>query len=210
MNARTGFIGLIAAVGVLAVAPLASAKTYDYTSKFVSAPLSTANGYPNPGGTAVLAGSLEVKSSARASGSGAWGSPRYIDNGGMPGWEEGGSFVPQSFIDIARDAGARNAASNPFSGGALIDRVTVTGHPEPNVFTFKGKEVDYFLLGTMRNKFTGTATVHEDGSQTLAGAGRFTGGSGRYRGTSGRYKFKATVPAGSTTTTGGSTGRIDY
>ena len=150
---------LLAVLVAVIPAGSATAKTVNYTSKISSVTLSSANGYPNPGGTAVLVGSLKVK---------------------------------------------------PFGEGALVDRVTITGHPQPNVFEFKGTEVDYYDHGTMRNTFTGTATVNEDGSQDLVAKGRFTGGTGRYKGATGKYKFSGHADPGSTIVTGGSRGTVTY
>jgi hypothetical protein len=156
-----GVMALLLGVGALGVAPgLAQAKaTHTYTATLQSAPLETGNGYPAPGGTALLAGSLKSK---------------------------------------------------PFGAGAVIDRVTITGQPQPNVFAFKGEERVFFAEGTQRNKFTGTATVQADGSQEVAVKGRYTGGTGRYRGASGRYTFSGTVASGSTLLIGSSKGRISY
>jgi len=139
---------------------LAKAKTtHTYSSTLQSAPLSTANGYPNPGGTAHLAGAVKIRA---------------------------------------------------YGVGALIDDVTITGHPASNVFTYRGSEVDFFDHGTWRSTLTGTATVQSDGSQRIAVTGRFTGGTGRYVGARGRYTFSGTVPAGSSVLTGRSTGSITY
>src|SRR3954466_10155298 len=54
---------LLAVLGTSAAgSALAQAKmTHRYSSTLQSAPLSTANGYPNPGGTALLVGALNTK-----------------------------------------------------------------------------------------------------------------------------------------------------
>jgi hypothetical protein len=100
-------------------------------------------------------------------------------------------------------------ASKPFGAGAIIDRVTITGQ-ESNVFTFKGTERDLYPAGTLRNTFTGTATLQADGSQELAGEGRYTGGTGRFRGASGRYTFTGTIPPGSSVATVHGRGTVTY
>ena len=100
--------------------------------------------------------------------------------------------------------------AKPLGSGAVVDRVTITGQPAPNVFAFEGKETDFFAAGTMRNTLTGTATVQPDGSQVLAIEGRYTGGTGRYRGVSGRYTFSGTVAPGSTLVVGHSSGKVAY
>lgn len=161
---RIGLFALLIVFGASASAPvLAQADTtHKYTSKLKSAPVKTANGYPNPGGTALLAGSVKIK-------------PTKL-----------------------------------FGAGAVIDRVTVTDRPEPNVFAFKGKERDFYAHGMVRNKIRGTVTVQGDGSQEVTGKGRFTGGTGRYRGASGHYRFSGTVAPGSTVLIGGSRGKISF
>jgi hypothetical protein len=134
-------------------------KTHKYRSTISSATLSTAKGYPSPGGTAVFAGSMRLTG---------------------------------------------------FGQGALVDRVRITGQPEPNVFSFAGTEVDYLSAGSWRSTFTGTATVQPDGSQDLKVKGRFVGGTGAYKGAKGAYHFNGTTPAGSTVMTGHSAGSITY
>jgi hypothetical protein len=158
-----GLIALLVVLGASAIAPtLASAKgktSHKYTSSVQTAPLTTDNGYPAPGGTALLVGTVNAK---------------------------------------------------PLGSGALIDRVTVTGQPAPNVLAFEGKETDLFAAGTLKNTFSGTATIQPDGSQVVAIEGRVTGGTARYRGASGRYTFSGTVAAGSTLLVGHGSGTVAY
>jgi len=58
--------------------------------------------------------------------------------------------------------------------------VTITGHPTPSTtFTFKGTEVGFVgAPATLEDTFTGTATVKQNGSQTLVTQGRIGGGNG--------------------------------
>ena len=107
---------MTAAIAVFAASASGAARARKYKSTISSGSLSTANGYPNPGGTAVLAGTLQLTG---------------------------------------------------FGDGALVDRVKVTGHPQPNVFEFAGTEVDYLAQGTWRSTFSGKATVQPDGSQQV-------------------------------------------
>jgi hypothetical protein len=100
--------------------------------------------------------------------------------------------------------------TKPLGSGGVVDHVHITGQPAPNVFAFEGRETDFLPGGTMRNKFTGTATVQPDGSQVVAAEGRFTGGTERYRGMSGRYRFSGTVAPGSTLLVGHSSGTVAY
>ena len=158
---RVAVMALALGLGALGAGPaLAQAKAaHKYTATLQSVPLSTEDGCPNVGGSALLAGSLSAK---------------------------------------------------PFGAGAVIDRVTITGQPEPNVFAFKGKERDFFANGAQRNRFTGSATVQADGSQEVTVNGRYTGGTGRYRGAVGRYTFSGTIASGSSVLIGSSKGRISY
>ena len=134
-------------------------RTYKYSAKIKSAPLSSGNGYPAPGGTALLAGSLK---------------------------------------------------SRPFGAGAVVDDLTITGQPESNVFTFEGTEVVFFADGTLRDKFSGSSTVAEDGSQAIEVTGKITDGTARFSGATGRFKFSGTVPSGATVMSGHSTGRVTF
>jgi len=103
---------------------------------------------------------------------------------------------------------AGSLKSKPFGDGAVVDRVTITGQPQPNVIAFKGTEVDYYSDGSLRNTLTGTATISADGTQNIVVNGRITGGTARYKGATGSYRFTGTTPPGSTVLSGGSTGTI--
>jgi hypothetical protein len=135
------------------------ANAWNYSSQVVAAPWITRDGFPAPGGSAVLIGALD---------------------------------------------------SSTFGSGAVVDRVKVTGQPEPNVVAFKGKEVDYFDAGTMRNKFTGTTTIEDDGSLEVLIHGDFTGGTRRYRGAAGSYDYTGEMLPGSTMAKGHSTGHVTF
>jgi len=149
-----------ALLALLVAAPSAAAqKSHSYTSTSMLAPVSTANGYPNPGGFAVVTGTLMTK---------------------------------------------------PFGPGVLTDTVTIMGQPSPNTLTLGGSEVARFNDGTVRSTYTGTVTIHEDGSQTIVANGRITRGSGRYSGASGSYTFTGTTAPGSNVITGSSTGSIVF
>jgi hypothetical protein len=101
-------------------------------------------------------------------------------------------------------------STNRFGAGAVIDHVTMTGHPSANTFTFKGSEVGFVARGTFRDIFTGKATIEPDGTQTLLIQGRFVGGTGDYRGATGRYAFTGSTTAGSGVVVGHSIGTIWY
>jgi hypothetical protein len=99
---------------------------------------------------------------------------------------------------------------DPFGDGAIVDRVTITGHPTSTVTTFKGTEVDFLDGGTLKSAFTGWGLLHPDGSLALAVNGDFTGGTGAYRNAGGTYHYTGSTPAGSTITSGRSTGSLAY
>jgi len=100
--------------------------------------------------------------------------------------------------------------TNLFGNGALIERVTITGHPTPTTFTFKGTEVGFVANGTFKDTFTGTATVRPDGTQALTTTGRITGGTGAYRGATGSFTFSGSTTSGSSVVSGRSVGTISY
>jgi hypothetical protein len=161
MKMRVKLLAAATAVLVVtAVVAAASAKSaHTYKSTIVTGSLSTANGYPNPGGTAVVAGTLKLTG---------------------------------------------------FGDGAVVDKLKITGHPQPNVFAFAGTEVDYLATGTWRSTYSGTSTVQSDGSQAIDVTGRFAGGTGPYKRAKGTYHFTGTVPSGSTVLSGHSTGSLTY
>lgn len=95
-----------------------------------------------------------------------------------------------------------------FADGAEVITVTITGFPSPSKVTFKGTGVLFFTHGTVDNTFTGTTTVHSDGSTTSAGHGRFTGGTGRYQGATGRFTFTNSAASPTAIQTTHTTGTI--
>jgi hypothetical protein len=155
---RMNAIGLMVAIlGVVLPATGAAAKTVHYRASLTTAQLSTANGYPGKGSTALLAGSL---------------------------------------------------TTSAFGPGALVDRVRITGSPQPNVFTFTGTEVDYYAAGSLRSRFEAMDVVGDDGTQHVQVTGRFTGGTGPYHGATGHYRFTGTSAPGSTILKGTSSGDV--
>jgi hypothetical protein len=79
--------------------------------------------------------------------------------------------------------------------GAIVDRITITGHPKLTIFTFKGTSTGFYSHGTSRSRITGLATVRRDGSVALVGHGHYTGGTDAYRRVRGSYSFTGTAPA---------------
>lgn len=80
------------------------------------------------------------------------GAPRFIENNGMPGWEEGGSFVPQSTLDAFRSASARQAAGRKYSAKLMSAPLsTADGYPNPG-----GTAV---LAGSLKSKPFGAGAL---------------------------------------------------
>lgn len=97
-----------------------------------------------------------------------------------------------------------------YGEGATISHVTITGHPDPNTFEFKGIERLYVAKGTFKDTFTGKSVVQPDGSQKLTITGKFVSGTGAYRGAKGSYKFSGATDPGGNVVTGHSAGAVSY
>ena len=131
-------------LAALAVAPAAfAAKSHRYSSSFALNTLSAGNGYPSPGGVAVLQGDWKVTGLGE-------------------------------------------------SAGALLDRITITGHPTDSVFTFKGAETAFLPGGTINDVATGWSMLRPDGTLAVAGEGDFVGGTGKYHGARGHFTYTGT------------------
>jgi hypothetical protein len=156
---RINAIGLMVVILGVIAPTTAAAKNHPYHSNVTSAQLSTGNGFPGKGGTALFAGSL---------------------------------------------------TTNAFGAGALVDRVRITGSPQPNVITFTGTEVDYFAAGSIRSRVQAMSIIGPDGTQHVQATGQFTGGTGRYQGATGRYRFTGTSAPGSTILKGTSNGQVSF
>ena len=77
--------------------------------------------------------------------------------------------------------------------GAILQTITITGHPTSAVFRFRGTSTAYYSKGTARSAFTGTGTLRANGRFTLVGRGHYTGGT-LYRSKRGKYSFTARAP----------------
>ena len=109
MLKHTRSILLIAILALLVAAPIAAAKqTYNYTSAVTSSPVSTSNGYPNVGGSAVLAGSLT---------STPFGPGTVIDHLTVTGQPQANVFT---FEGTEVDLFADGTAGNTFTGTATV------------------------------------------------------------------------------------------
>ena len=78
--------------------------------------------------------------------------------------------------------------------GTIVLTVTITGHPTPAVFTFRGTSAAFYPHGTTRGAFTGSGTLHPAGRFALAGHGHYTGGT-LYRRAQRKYSFTGTAPS---------------
>jgi hypothetical protein len=105
---------------------------------------------------------------------------------------------------------AGTVTTKTFGAGALVDYITITGQPQSNQIAFKGTETDFYVAGSLINKFTGVSTIHDDGSQDVAITGQYTGGTARYRGATGNYKASGKFAPGSSVFHGGSHGAVAY
>ena len=78
--------------------------------------------------------------------------------------------------------------------GAVIQKTTITGHPTGTTFTLTTSANDYYRNGTVKATGSGTATLHADGSVSVAGSGRYKGGSGRYKHAKGKFTYTGSAP----------------
>lgn len=105
---------------------------------------------------------------------------------------------------------AANWSSSLSGNGALVDHVTITGHPTPTTFTIQVTEVAFLAHGTFKDTATGTDTVNPDGSQSIVLRGRVTGGTDAYRGARGSFTFTGSTAPGSNVISGRSAGTVTY
>ena len=89
-------------------------------------------------------------------------------------------------------SGTWNVSGLGESGGALLDRITITGHPTDSVFTFKGAETAFLPGGTVNDVSTGWSMLRPDGTLAVAGEGDFISGTGKYRRARGHFTFTGT------------------
>jgi len=148
-----------AILALLAAAPVAAAKTtYQYTSAVMSAPVSTANGYPAPGGTAVLAGALTTK---------PFGPGALVDRVTITGQRAPNVFALKGTELALFQAGS---SRNTFTGTATVQadgsqKLVVKGRITPGTGTGRYKNA------TGSYTFTGTIAA---GSTVVTGSSRGT------------------------------------
>lgn len=90
--------------------------------------------------------------------------------------------------------GDAGIASGTLGRGAIIQTITITGHPTATTYTFKGTNTSFFAHGTIRSSFTGIATAQANGSLTVTGHGHYTGGTNAYLDARGKYAFTGAAP----------------
>jgi hypothetical protein len=94
--------------------------------------------------------------------------------------------------------GSRDVDAGIVSGtvgrGAIIQKITITGHPTATTYTFKGTNTSFLAHGTIRSSFTGVATAQANGGLTVTGHGHYTGGTNAYLGARGKYAFSGAAP----------------
>jgi hypothetical protein len=164
---HTRNILLAAVVAVLAMAPVAAAKkTIRYSSSISSAPVTTANGYPAPGGTADMAGSLK---------SDALGPGIVIDHVTVTGQPQPGQFA---FKGTEVDLFSDGALGNTFTGTATVNadgsqsvvingRFTPDAKPSRRPVLFGPASTGRYRGATGSYTFTGTVAP---GSNLIVGS----------------------------------------
>ena len=156
MLKRTRPILLIASLALLVAAPIAAAKkTYKYSSTVTSAPVSTTNGYPNVGGSAVLVGSLT---------STPFGPGTVIDHVTVTGQPQANVFT---FKGTEVDMFADGTAGNTLTGTATVQaggsqaivihgRLTQGRNQRPNQVLFGPGSTGRYKGATGSYTYTGT------------------------------------------------------
>ena len=148
---------LIAVFAAISVAPSASARSsHKYSAQLVIATLSSANGYPGVGGTAVTVGTLDSTLGAGAS----------VSRVKITG-QEGNKFT---FIGGEVDYFARGTQHNMFAGTATIQpdgsqALAIEGRYTGGTGAYRGATGHYRFVGTASPGAT-TVNGHSSGSLT--------------------------------------------
>jgi hypothetical protein len=157
MSRKTSIICLIAMFAALAAAPGAVARSsHSYHSKVVSTTLSSDNGYPGVGGTALLVGSLDT----------SFGAGAVVDRVKITGVQ--GNVV--SFIGGEVDYFANGTVHNILAGTATIQpdgsqRLVIEGRITGGTGVYQGARGHYRFLGTA-SPGASSATGHSSGRLT--------------------------------------------
>ena len=183
MGKRFAIVIGVAAVGVMALGAqpaTAEAKTFEYTSKFEG--VSTANGYPSPGGTAVLEGHCTYPFDACS---------------GFSRIEPGGDGFLTDHLTITEQLAPNKFA---FKGKGVDD----FGGGEQN-----SGELHHKFKGTIRARADGSQLLAIEGHFTGGHVDIRPHVAGqRYHDPSGDYRGSATVAAGSTVIVGRCKGEL--
>jgi len=115
---------------------------------------------------------------------------RYTSSFDMSTLSTGNGYPSQGGVAVL--SGTWKVSGLGESAGALLDRLTITGHPTDSVFTFKGAETGFLPGGTVNDVYTGWSMLRADGTLAVAGEGDFIGGTGKYVGARGHYTFAGT------------------
>lgn len=139
---RGRLIAPAALLALLALTPAATARTISYTSRLVSAPLATGSGYPAPGGTAVLAGTLTF---------GPFGNGATIARITITGQPQPNVFA---FEGKELDLVPTGSLRNRFTGTSTIQpdgsqQVKITGRYTGGTGRFRGVTGNYAFSGTV-------------------------------------------------------------
>ena len=105
-----------------------------------------------------------------------------------------GTTVKVRLVDTVNNQNvyAGPISNAPLGRGAAV--VRVTGNTPEGAFIVVGTA--FFDKGTLKIRFTDTATQNPDGSITFTSTdGRITGGTGRYRNATGRFTFNGSAPS---------------
>jgi hypothetical protein len=80
------------------------------------------------------------------------------------------------------------------ASGAVVQHITITGHPTATTYTLKATATDFYAHGMTRSSFSAVAIAQPSGALTVAGHGHCTGGTGAYRGARGTFSFAGAAP----------------
>ena len=135
-----GVVAVLVAIGFVSVA---EAKTHRYSAEIVSEPLSIANGYPNVGGTAFVAGTVNSK---------RFGTGALIDHLTITGQPFGVNlFTFEGTEVVVLEHGTQR---NAFSGYDVIQddgshKITVEGRYTGGTARYRGATGRYKFKGTI-------------------------------------------------------------
>jgi hypothetical protein len=150
----------IAMLAVLAAAPGAFAKTRTYHASLMTAPLTTADGYPGVGGTALLAGSLNTD---------RFGAGATIDRVKVTGQPMGGRVF--TFEGTETDYFAAGTTRNRFTGTSLVNDdgsqdIDIEGELTGGTGRYRGAKGHYKFSGTVASGES-VLTGHSKGRVTF-------------------------------------------